>query len=71
VTSATAKADREIVPTAQEVVALAKKYYYFHPTVLGKTSVKKVCDAIWKANPDLRAASPKRAFVSQHRGNAR
>jgi hypothetical protein len=32
--------------------------HYFHPLMKGRTSVKIVCDAIWKSNPRLRAEFP-------------
>lgn len=31
---------------------------YFHPLMKGKTSIKKVVDAIWKTNPELRTRYP-------------
>jgi len=32
--------------------------HYFHPLMKGRTSIKVVCDALWKTNPSLRAAFP-------------
>ena len=32
--------------------------HYFHPLMKGRTSIKVVCDAIWKSNPSLRAQFP-------------
>jgi hypothetical protein len=32
--------------------------HYFHPLMKGRTSIKIVCDAIWKTNSDLRAEFP-------------
>lgn len=32
--------------------------YYFHPVMKGRTSVKRVCDAVWRANPRLREEFP-------------
>ena len=32
--------------------------HYFHPIIKGKTSIKKVVDAIWKTNPTLRQRFP-------------
>jgi hypothetical protein len=29
--------------------------HYFHPLMKGRTSIKKVLDAIWQTNPDLRS----------------
>jgi hypothetical protein len=31
---------------------------YFHPLMKGKTSIKKMVDAIWKTNSELRARYP-------------
>lgn len=31
---------------------------YFHPLMKGKTSIKKVCDAVWKENASLREMFP-------------
>ena len=31
---------------------------YFHPLMKGKTSIKKVCDAVWKENANLREMFP-------------
>ena len=33
--------------------------HYFHPLMKGRTSIKVVCDAIWRSNPALRAEFPK------------
>ena len=32
--------------------------HYFHPLMKGRTSIKVVCDAVWKSNPALRAEYP-------------
>ena len=32
--------------------------HYFQPLMKGRTSIKVVCDAIWKSNPNLRADFP-------------
>jgi hypothetical protein len=32
--------------------------HYFHPLMKGRTSIKVVCDAVWKSNPGLRAEFP-------------
>jgi hypothetical protein len=32
--------------------------HYFHPLMRGRTSIKKVFDAIWKSNPGLRESFP-------------
>jgi hypothetical protein len=32
--------------------------HYFHPLMKGRTSIKVVCDAVWKSNPILRAEFP-------------
>jgi hypothetical protein len=32
--------------------------HYFHPLMKGRTSIKVVCDAVWKSNPRLRADFP-------------
>jgi hypothetical protein len=32
--------------------------HYFHPVMKGRTSVKKVCDAVWKTNPRIREKYP-------------
>ena len=32
--------------------------HYFHPLMKGRTSIKVVCDAVWKSNPELRAEFP-------------
>ena len=32
--------------------------HYFHPLMKGRTSIKVVCDAVWKSNPSLRAEFP-------------
>jgi hypothetical protein len=32
--------------------------HYFHPLMKGRTSIKVVCDALWKTNPALRTAFP-------------
>lgn len=40
--------------------------HYFHPLMKGRTSVKKVLDAIWQANPSLRSRFP--AYVKEENG---
>ncbi len=37
--------------------------YYFHPIMKGKTSIKKVVDAIWKTTPALRQRFP--AYIKE------
>jgi hypothetical protein len=37
--------------------------HYFHPLMKGRTSIKKVLDAIWQANPSLRSRFP--AYVKE------
>jgi len=32
--------------------------HYFHPLMKGRTSIKMVCDALWKTSPQLRAQYP-------------
>jgi len=32
--------------------------HYFHPLMKGRTSIKVVCDALWKTSPQLRAQYP-------------
>jgi len=32
--------------------------HYFNPLMKGRTSIKAVCDAVWKSNPGLRAEFP-------------
>jgi len=32
--------------------------HYFHPLMKGRTSIKVVCDAVWKSNPVLRSEFP-------------
>jgi hypothetical protein len=32
--------------------------HYFHPLMKGRTSIKVVCDAVWKSNPALRTDFP-------------
>lgn len=32
--------------------------HYFHPLMKGRTSIKVVCDAVWKSDPRLRAEFP-------------
>jgi hypothetical protein len=39
--------------------------YYFHPEMMGKTSIKKVLPAIWNNNPDLRAIVWFQNYVSE------
>jgi hypothetical protein len=40
--------------------------HYFHPLMNGRTSIKVVCDALWKTNPGLRAAFPE--YVKEQDG---
>jgi Domain of unknown function(DUF2779) len=40
--------------------------HYFHPLMKGRTSIKKVLDAIWQANPSLRSRFP--AYVKEENG---
>jgi hypothetical protein len=40
--------------------------HYFHPLMKGRTSIKVVCDALWKTNPTLRAAFPE--YVKEQDG---
>ena len=39
---------------------------YFHPLMKGRTSIKVVCDALWKTNPKLRAQYP--SYIRQENG---
>jgi hypothetical protein len=39
---------------------------YFHPLMKGRTSIKIVCDALWKNSPQLRAQYPE--YVKQEGG---
>lgn len=40
--------------------------HYFHPGMKGRTSIKKVVDAIWRDNPSLRAQFPE--YVREENG---
>ncbi len=40
--------------------------HYFHPVMKGRTSIKKVLDAIWRANPSLRSHFPE--YVKEENG---
>lgn len=40
--------------------------HYFHPLMKGKTSIKKVLDAIWQMNPSLRSRFPE--YVKEENG---
>lgn len=40
--------------------------HYFHPVMKGRTSIKKVLDAIWRDNPRLRAQFPE--YVREENG---
>lgn len=40
--------------------------HYFHPLMKGRTSIKVVCDALWKNSPQLRAQYPE--YVKQNGG---
>jgi hypothetical protein len=40
--------------------------HYFHPFMKGRTSIKVVCDAVWKSNASLRAAFP--AYIKEDAG---
>jgi hypothetical protein len=40
--------------------------HYFHPLMKGKTSIKKVLDAIWQVNPSLRSRFP--TYVKEENG---
>jgi Domain of unknown function(DUF2779) len=40
--------------------------HYFHPLMRGRTSIKSVCDAVWKTNPALRAGFP--AYLKERNG---
>jgi hypothetical protein len=40
--------------------------HYFHPIMKGRTSIKKVSDALWQTNPSLRNAFPE--YVKEHDG---
>jgi hypothetical protein len=42
--------------------------HYFHPLMKGRTSIKKVCDALWQTNPRLRQAFPE--YLRQTKGQA-
>jgi len=40
--------------------------HYFHPLMKGRTSIKKVLDAIWQVNPSLRSRFPE--YVKEENG---
>ncbi len=40
--------------------------HYFHPVMKGRTSIKKVLDAIWRANPSVRSHFPE--YVKEENG---
>ncbi len=40
--------------------------HYFHPVMKGRTSIKKVLDAVWQANPSLRGRFPE--YVKEEDG---
>ena len=40
--------------------------HYFHPLMKGRTSIKVVCDALWKISPQLRAQYPE--YIKQEDG---
>ena len=40
--------------------------HYFHPLMKGRTSIKVVCDALWKTSPQLRAQYPE--YIKQEDG---
>jgi hypothetical protein len=40
--------------------------HYFHPLMKGRTSIKKVLDALWQTNPSLRKAFPE--YVKEDNG---
>lgn len=40
--------------------------HYIHPLMKNRTSIKKILDAIWQANPSLRSRFP--AYVKEEKG---
>ncbi len=40
--------------------------HYFHPLMKGRTSIKKLCDALWQTNPSPQKAYP--AYLKEQDG---